>query len=108
MDALEALETCQAMRWIKSDPVPDDLLRKVIFYATRASNPGNCQPWEFLIVRDAAKRAALGEAIAPLAKRFAAMPRSSNSVEQRMREGASHLSTTFANVPALIFVCVRN
>ena len=30
MDALEAMETCRAMRWLKPDPVPEELIRKVL------------------------------------------------------------------------------
>ena len=58
MDVFEAMETRRAMRYPKPDPVPEDAIRRVIHAATRASNPGNSQGWDFVVLRDgAAKRA---------------------------------------------------
>ena len=41
------------MRRLKPDPVPEDLIKKVIHAATCASSPGNSQGWDFVVVRDA-------------------------------------------------------
>ena len=38
------------MRWLKPDPVPDELVERLLWAATRASNPGNSQPWDFVVV----------------------------------------------------------
>jgi nitroreductase len=43
MEALEALETARAIRYLKPDPLPEALLEKLIWGATRASSPGNSQ-----------------------------------------------------------------
>ena len=43
MDVIEAMESCSAARYLKSDPVPQDLIERVIYAATRASSPGNSQ-----------------------------------------------------------------
>ena len=37
MDVFEAMETCRAMRYLEPRPVPDELVRKVVHAATRAS-----------------------------------------------------------------------
>ena len=39
MDVFEAMETCRAIRYLKPDPVPQELIEKVIYGATRASSP---------------------------------------------------------------------
>ena len=52
MDVFEAMETCRAMRYLKTAPVPDELVEKVLHAATRASNPGNSQGWAFVVVRE--------------------------------------------------------
>jgi nitroreductase len=52
MDVIEAMETCSAARHLKPDPVPQDLIERVIYAATRASSPGNSQAWDFIVVRD--------------------------------------------------------
>jgi nitroreductase len=38
MDVIETMETCSAARYLKPDPVPQDLIERVIYAATRASS----------------------------------------------------------------------
>jgi len=52
MDVIEAMETCSAARYLRPDPVPQDLIERVIYAATRASSPGNSQEWDFIVVRN--------------------------------------------------------
>src|SRR6188768_3454706 len=56
IDVFTALETCRAIRYLKPDPIPRELLERLVHYATRASNPGNSQLWSFVILQDAAKK----------------------------------------------------
>lgn len=48
----EAVQTTRAMRRLKTDPVPDALIRRVLEAATCAPTGGNRQAWGFLVVRD--------------------------------------------------------
>ena len=41
IDVIEMMRTCIAMRHLKADEVPEDLIKKVVQAATYASNPGN-------------------------------------------------------------------
>jgi nitroreductase len=43
MDVIEAMETCSAARYLKPDPVPKDLIERVIYAATRASSPATAR-----------------------------------------------------------------
>ena len=52
----EAIYTQRAIRSYKPDPVPEELIGRVIEAATKATNGGNRQPWGFLVVRDPEKR----------------------------------------------------
>ncbi len=54
-DALELFGKRQSVRRYKSDPVPDEHLRRILDAARRAPTSGNQQPWRFLVVRDKAK-----------------------------------------------------
>jgi nitroreductase len=51
----------RACRSFSPDPLPDDVLEQVLTAATYAPSAENRQPWEFVVVRDAATRAAVGE-----------------------------------------------
>jgi nitroreductase len=106
LDALEALHTCIAMRYLRPDPIPDDLLRQVLTAATCASSPGNCQGWEFVVVRDTSQRRLLGEAIrSALEPVLPPVPAQGDPSRIRMLAGAHHLLAHFEQAPVVVFVC---
>ena len=106
MDAIEAMETCRAIRYLRPDPVPEALLRRVVHAATCASNPGNSQGWGFVVVRDPGRRARIRDAIAPMGAAIDALERT-DAAQARMLAGAAHLARHLGRVPVLIFVCGR-
>jgi nitroreductase len=104
MDVLDAMGTCRAMRRLKPDPVPDELVERVIWAATRAPSPGNSQGWGFVVVDDPDKKAAIAAAVrAAMADRVAAMPRPDRTT-RLMLDGTAHLIDTLDRAPVLIFV----
>lgn len=106
MDVIEAMETCRAIRYFKPDPIPEEIIRKVIYAATRAPSPGNSQGWDFVVVRDPALKAQIAEAIgAPFGQMRAVMPALDDPEVKLMTEGADHLVSSLGQVPVLIFVC---
>ena len=108
MDALQAMESCIAMRYLKEEPVPREDLVKLVHAATRASNPGNSQGWEFIVIDDAGVKEQIGEAVRQgMAPAFRNKPEGLDAVQQRMYQGAEHLATNFAKVPAWILGCAR-
>ncbi|MEA2678862.1 MAG: hypothetical protein QOK03_584 [Candidatus Binataceae bacterium] len=56
----EAMYTARAIRRIKPDPVPDEVITKVLDAAIRAPSGSNAQSWFFIVVKDAEKRNQLG------------------------------------------------
>lgn len=70
-DLLEFLLTRRSVRQFKPDPVPDDVLLKVLDLARYAPSAGNRQPWVFVVVKDPEvkdKLASLRPGAAPLAR----------------------------------------
>ena len=53
----DAIRTTRAIRRLKSDPVPVELIRRVCEAGTFAPSGGNRQPWFFVAVMDQDKRA---------------------------------------------------
>jgi nitroreductase len=51
MDVWEAIEKRRTVR-VFTKGVPEELLRKIILAGAKAPSPGNCQPWEFIIIND--------------------------------------------------------
>jgi nitroreductase len=62
MEFFETIRTRHSCRAYKSDPVPDDLLNKVLDAARIAPSGSNKQPWKFVVVKDAKTRKALVQA----------------------------------------------
>ena len=49
-DLFETMQTMRAMRRLKPDPVPDELIRKILEAGSCAPNGGNTQRWRFLVI----------------------------------------------------------
>ncbi len=60
-DFFELVHHQRACRTFKPDPVHDSLVSKVLEAATFAPSAENRQPWVFVVVRDDARRATIGE-----------------------------------------------
>ena len=61
MNLMEAMSTLRAVRRLKADPIPEDVLDRVLQAAAWAPTGGNAQPWRIVLVQDAAKKKRLGE-----------------------------------------------
>jgi nitroreductase len=111
MDVFEAMGSAVSMRWIEPDPVPDELVEQLLWAATRASNPGNSQPWDFVVVRDEATRREIAAIITSRFGHLGRLPDGSepeDPTQQRMIAGVRYLVEHLADVPVLIFVCGNN
>ena len=51
----------RAHRFLRPDPIPEELVDRILDVATKAPSAQNMQPWEFVVVQDANVRAALGD-----------------------------------------------
>ena len=55
-DFLDLVHTRRSIRRFKTDPVPPELLQKILEAERWAMSGANAQPWEFVVVQDAATR----------------------------------------------------
>lgn len=107
-DIFEVMNTQRAMRRLRPDPVPEDVLRRLIWAATRAPNGGNVQPWRFLVVQDAETKAELQRIYAAeWAKYVAAMPAASSALAgaNRQYSAGQYLADHLHEAPALVIPC---
>lgn len=105
----EAMFTQRAIRRLKPDPIPDDVLQDIMQATIRAPNGGNTQRWHFIVVKDVELRRQLGELYheAWWAKRKDAgiygpedIPPGKNSLRSAMR-----LANEIGSVPVMILIC---
>ena len=66
----EAMSTLRAVRRLRPDPVPDDMLRRVLEAATWAPSGGNRQAWRIIAVKDPVRKQRLGELYKKIATPF--------------------------------------
>jgi len=111
MDVFDAMGTAVSMRWLEPDPVPDEVIDKLLWAATRASSPGNVQPWDFVVVREETTRREVAEIItSQLAgvRRLAESPLPEDPTQRRMLQGVGHLVEHMGDAPVLVLVCGNN
>jgi nitroreductase len=114
MDFFDVVTTQRAMRRLRPDPIPDALLRRIMDAAVCAPSGGNRQGWRFLVIRDPATRARLGELYreawgeltkVPYYRDAAAAP--PDSAVGKMAASAAHLAAHLGEAPVLILACLE-
>ena len=105
MDVFEAMGTCRAMRHLTPDPVPEELIDQVMWAATRAPSPGNSQGWDFVVVTDQARRAAIGAAVREAMGDRVSRMTHHDRTSRLMLEGTQNLIDTLGAAPVIILVC---
>src|SRR5436305_9528990 len=110
----DAMYTARALRRLKPDPVPDELITRVLDVAIRAPSGGNAQNWIFIVVRDEAQRRRLGavyrKASDEVAEIYAARGRPAHLSDEQYRRlmaGGEYLWEHIAEAPVLLVPCLR-
>jgi nitroreductase len=111
----EAMYSARALRRLKPDPVPDEILTKIIDAAIRAPSAGNSQHWVFVVVRDPELRRKLGliyRKASGIAKAiYEERGRPAHMTEdqyQRMMSSGAYLWEHMGEAPVLLVPCLRD
>jgi nitroreductase len=117
MDLTEALYTTRAMRRVRSDPIPEPVVAKMLDAAIRAPSGSNAQNWRMIVVDGPELRARLGplyrEAYEQLyedlyaGRREAAEARGDQAILRVMRS-SDWLAENFEQVPLWVLFFTRN
>ena len=110
MPLVEAMETQRAVRKVLPDPVDDDLILRCIELALKAPTGSNGQNWEFVVVTDRAKKAALG-------KRYRQAWGLYGGIGRRISKGDASMNKildavqwqvdNFEEIPVLVVPCLK-
>lgn len=113
MDVREALYTTRAMRRLAPDPIPEEVLLRILDAAIRAPSAGNAHAFRFLVVRDPDTRKALQvlyrECLDELYRtRYAAAADAVRAgtaadTQRRVTASANHLADHLHEAPVLLF-----
>lgn len=109
----DAIFTTRAMRRLKPDPVPDELIRKVLEAGLCAPTGGDVQHWRFIVVKDPAIKRQLQirykRALDDVIQRYRANPPPPGKTEAqklRMLAAVECLTEHFHETPVLIVCCL--
>jgi nitroreductase len=109
-DLVEAMTTQRAIRRLRSDPVPDDVLLRMLRLAVKAPTGSNQQNWEFVVVRDPNVKAALGKQNRRVALpylRLGGIVMRNNEKMQRVRKATRWQAEHWDEIPVLVIPCLR-
>lgn len=113
MEMYEAMSTQRAIRRLRPDPIPADVLERVLTAATWAPTGGNVQPWRIVLVDDDAKKQALETLYAPrwreytknYGARLAALKPAERATSERTIAAGDYLSTHLHEAPVIAVFC---
>jgi nitroreductase len=115
MGIFDVMYNCRAMRRIKPDVVPEELLIKLIDAAHQAPSGSNVQNGRWIVVRDRAQKEKLGELnrkvfewyTSASGARPASLPHQSDAKRARMVEAVRWQADHFAEIPAIVIACLQ-
>jgi nitroreductase len=115
-DLFEIIGSTRSMRRLKPDPVPDELIRKILQAGAAAANGGNTQKWRFLVVKDPAiKKAvqvwykkAFDEVVGPRYSTSAPPPGVSPERYARQQGAVEYLTEHYHEAPVWIVACLED
>jgi nitroreductase len=106
--------TTRSMRRLKPDPVPDEVIYRVLDAAIRAPSGGNTQHWRFLVVKDPQVKQQVQHIYHKGWNEVQALYRNRTVPEhmgeekfRRLLAAATYLAERLAEVPVLLFACLK-
>ncbi|MBM4257434.1 MAG: nitroreductase family protein [Deltaproteobacteria bacterium] len=106
----DIMYSMRAMRRLKSDPIPEATLKKIIEAGIHAPSGGNLQDWAFVLVRDADGKRFIRDRYYGMWQKLAAdrpMPADLPPARMRMYQAAAHLAEHLHEVPVILLACAR-
>ena len=108
MDFRAVVETAGTCRFYRPDPIPKDVLQRVLDATRWAPTGGNRQGVRFIVVTDPAKRRALRDLYLPLWEQYVARATGgAGAPAPRLLQNADHFARHLDEIPALVVVCAQ-
>ena len=112
-DLFDIIRTTRAMRRLKPDPVPDELVRKILEAGVCAASGGNNQRWRFMVIKDKSIKEqvqkwyqkAFDEVVGPRYRGSEPPPGSSPGRYRRQHDAVQYLTEHYHEAPVWIVAC---
>jgi len=118
MELYDVMRATFSARQFTTDPLPDDVVARILDHARFAPSGGNRQGWRVIVVRDAATKRTLADLSAFAGRRYAAQaangespwntidPPRVNAEAIARTQVPPHLTQSIATAPVVLVVCV--
>jgi nitroreductase len=114
----EAMYSARALRRFKPDPVPDEIIAKILDAAIRAPSASNDQNWAFVVVKDPERRRRVAqvyrkvaEGIRPLLEKLYEQPQAGRAMPdislRKLGDSVVHLHENMHVPPVLLVACLK-
>jgi len=110
----EVMFSTRSMRRLKPDPVPDEVIYKILDAGIRAPSGGNTQHWRFVVVKDSQVKKQVQEVYQKGWREVQAMYQTRSAPThmeaggfRRLLDAATHLAEHMAEAPVLLFTCLK-
>ncbi|MGH7965049.1 MAG: nitroreductase family protein, partial [Candidatus Binatia bacterium] len=110
----EIMFSMRSMRRLKSDPVPDAVLYKILDAGIRAPTGGNSQHWRFVVVRDPQVKQRVQQIyykgwteVGAMYRNRPAPAHMEEGKFRRLMDTAGYLAQHLGEVPILLFACLK-
>ncbi|NOX52093.1 MAG: nitroreductase family protein [Gammaproteobacteria bacterium] len=112
-DLYSVMSTLRAVRRLKPDPIPDDVLERILQAAAWAPSGGNVQPWRIVAVREPSIRAEIGKLYAPQWESYSRAAKLNlerlegdvKAKQARMLAACDYLGEHMGEAPVLLVFC---
>ena len=109
-DIYEMMSTLRAVRKLRTDPIPDDVLERVLQASAWAPTGGNVQPWRVIVVRSPQRKQALADIYKPewydylegFKQRIKLMPEDQQPMWERTMLAGNHLADHLHEAPVIL------
>ncbi|MBT5665307.1 MAG: nitroreductase family protein [Rhodospirillaceae bacterium] len=113
-DVFDIMDTTRAMRRLKPDPVPDELVVRILRAGLHAPNGGNTQRWKFLVIKDIEikkkvqvyYKRALDEVVGPRYANSPPPPGATKEGYHRQHTAVEYLTDHYHEAPIWIVPCI--
>jgi nitroreductase len=106
----DAMRTQRAIRRLRTDPVDDRLVLRLIELAQKAPTGSNAQNWEFVVVKDRAVKERLGRLNRMAWRIYGGLGRRiarNDPAMLRIIDAVAWQADHFADIPVIVVACLR-
>lgn len=111
----DTMSTLRAVRKLRPDPIPGDVIERVLQAACWAPTGGNAQPWRVIVVTSPEVKRSLHDVYEPewerysvgFLDRFRGLPADEFAKWERIKAAGDHLAAHLSEAPAILVFCAN-